>query len=83
MNQKNDHNQRREKSEQKNRENVGGCNVMSEGIFKGEKCEFCGKPAENFLFAAFVCCSDECIEEARKVRGGPGGHIIEKSRQKD
>lgn len=56
---------------------------MSEGIFKGEKCEFCGKPAENFLFAAFVCCSDECIEEARKVRGGPGGHIIEKSRHND
>jgi hypothetical protein len=51
---------------------------MSEGIFKGEKCVICGKPAENFLFAAFVCGSDECIEEARKLRGGPGGHKFKK-----
>ncbi len=55
---------------------------MSEGIFKGEKCEFCGKQAENFLFAAFVCGSDECIEKARLVRGGPGGHILEKHKCK-
>ena len=56
---------------------------MSEGIIKGEKCVFCGKPAENFLFAAFVCGSDECIEEARTVRGGPGGHILGKHKGKD
>lgn len=55
---------------------------MSEGIFKGEKCEFCGMQAENFLFAAFVCDSDECIEKARLVRGGPGGHILEKHKCK-
>jgi hypothetical protein len=57
---------------------VGGWNTMSEGIFKGEKCEFCGKQAENFLFAAFLCESEECIEKARKARGGPGGHRFKK-----
>lgn len=51
---------------------------MSEGIFKGEKCEFCGKSAENFLFAAFVCESDECVEKAQLRRGGPGGHRLKK-----
>ncbi|UCE38014.1 MAG: hypothetical protein JSW00_01880 [Thermoplasmata archaeon] len=51
---------------------------MSEGIFKGEKCAICGKQAENFLFAAFVCESDECIEKARMERGGPGGHKLKK-----
>ena len=51
---------------------------MSQGIFKGEKCEFCGKPAENFLFAAFVCESDECVEKAMEQRGGPGGHRLKK-----
>ncbi len=56
---------------------------MTEGIFKGQKCEFCGKQAENFLFAAFVCSSDDCIDKAREVRGGPGGHIKEKYRRKD
>jgi hypothetical protein len=51
---------------------------MSKGIFKGESCEFCGKPAENFLFAAFECESEICIEKARKARGGPGGHRFKK-----
>jgi hypothetical protein len=51
---------------------------MSKGIFKGEKCEICGKQAENFLFAAFVCDSEECIEKARELRGGPGGHKLGK-----
>ncbi len=39
-----------------------------------EKCEICGKPATRFLFAAFVCDDEECIEKARLRRGGPGGH---------
>jgi hypothetical protein len=39
-----------------------------------EKCEVCGKPAKRFLFAAFVCDSEECIQKAREQRGGPGGH---------
>ena len=41
---------------------------------QGEKCQFCGKPATHFLFAAFVCDDDACIEKARVERGGPGGH---------
>ncbi len=51
---------------------------MSKGIFKGEKCEICGNQAENFLFAAFVCDSEDCIEKARELRGGPGGHKLSK-----
>jgi len=43
------------------------------------KCRFCGKTAENFLFAEFVCNSDECIEKARVERGGPGGHMKRKA----
>jgi len=39
------------------------------------KCQFCGKAAENFAFAAFVCGSGECVERAREERGGPGGHM--------
>lgn len=39
-----------------------------------EKCQICGKPAKRFLFAAFVCDDEECIEKARADRGGPGGH---------
>jgi len=38
------------------------------------KCEICGKPATRFLFAAFVCDDEACIEKARMERGGPGGH---------
>ncbi|MCU0859713.1 MAG: hypothetical protein MUE55_03920 [Thermoplasmata archaeon] len=41
---------------------------------EGEKCQVCGKPATRFLFAAFVCDDEECIQKARAERGGPGGH---------
>ena len=41
---------------------------------KDAKCEICGKPSTRFLFAAYVCDSDACIEKARERRGGPGGH---------
>jgi hypothetical protein len=51
---------------------------MQKDIFKGEKCEFCGEQADNFLFASFLCDSDDCIEKARGARGGPGGHKLEK-----
>ena len=43
------------------------------------KCQFCGKPAKHFLFAAMVCDDEECIEKAREERGGPGGHIKRKA----
>jgi len=43
------------------------------------QCQFCGRTAKNFLFAAFVCESDECIEKARVERGGPGGHMKRKA----
>ena len=43
-----------------------------------EKCQFCGRPAKHFAFAAFVCDDKECMEKARKERGGPGGHIKRK-----
>ena len=46
---------------------------MSDWIEK-EKCEICGKPAKNFLFASFLCDCEECIQAARERRGGPGGH---------
>lgn len=46
---------------------------MSDWIEK-EKCDICGKPAKHFLFAAFVCDCEECIQKAREQRGGPGGH---------
>ena len=52
-------------------------------ILKGEKCEFCGNQAENFLFAAFICDSDECEKKARERRGGPGGHLLDKYRRKN
>jgi hypothetical protein len=39
-------------------------------------CQFCGKPSTNILFAAFVCDSEECINQAYDQRGGPGGHKI-------
>lgn len=43
-----------------------------------EKCQFCEKQAKRFMFATFICGSDECLEEARKERGGPGGHQAKK-----
>jgi hypothetical protein len=39
------------------------------------KCQFCGSPAKSFIFAAFVCDGDECIERAKEARRGPGGSI--------
>ena len=44
------------------------------------ECQFCGKTATNFVFAAFVCDSADCIEKARIERGGPGGHMKNKGR---
>lgn len=41
-------------------------------------CQYCGKPAKHFLFAAFVCDDETCIEKARLERGGPGGHMKKK-----
>lgn len=38
------------------------------------KCQFCDKPSTNFLFAAFVCDSEDCINKAMDARGGPAGH---------
>ncbi len=43
------------------------------------KCQICGSPAKHFVFAAFTCYSEECIEAARKERGGPGGHMKRKA----
>ncbi len=43
-----------------------------------EKCVHCGKPATQFLFAAHVCDSEECVNKARDERGGPGGHMLHK-----
>lgn len=45
---------------------------------EGEKCQICGKPATRFLFAAFVCDDEECIQKARQERCGPGGHKKQK-----
>lgn len=50
---------------------------MSNWIEK-EKCQFCSEQAKHFLFAAFVCDSEVCIEKAREERGGPGGHMAKK-----
>jgi hypothetical protein len=43
-----------------------------------QRCQFCGRPAKYFAFAAFVCDREECMENARLERGGPGGHIKRK-----
>jgi hypothetical protein len=42
---------------------------------ESEKCQFCGKQAKQFAFAAFLCDSEECLDKAREERGGPGGHM--------
>ena len=44
-----------------------------------QKCRFCGRPATQFLFAEFICDAEECVDKAREVRGGPAGHMIEKT----
>jgi len=38
------------------------------------KCQFCGRPAKVFQFAAFICDDEECVEKAKLERGGPAGH---------
>ncbi|HEY3420982.1 MAG TPA: hypothetical protein VGK23_10550 [Methanomassiliicoccales archaeon] len=43
-----------------------------------EKCQVCGAKAEQFVFAAFVCRNEDCVEKARLERGGPGGHMKNK-----
>lgn len=49
-----------------------------ERVKEGERCEICGKPATRFLFAAFLCDDEACIQKARERRGGPGGHQKQK-----
>jgi hypothetical protein len=41
-------------------------------------CQFCGRKAKQFCFAAFVCESEDCIDKAREERGGPAGHMKNK-----
>jgi hypothetical protein len=43
-----------------------------------QKCQFCGRQAMHFAFAAFVCDDEKCMEKARVERGGPGGHMKRK-----
>ena len=45
-------------------------------MFNDKKCEICGKPAKTYLFGSFVCGSEECIEKAKMLRGGPAGHKL-------
>lgn len=54
------------------------------GVMDIEKhrCQFCGRPAKYFAFATFVCDREECMERARKERGGPGGHLKRKGEGK-
>lgn len=50
--------------------------------FDDYNCEFCNKKSKNVVFAAFVCDDPECIEKARVMRGGPGGHMKRKAEGK-
>jgi hypothetical protein len=43
-----------------------------------EKCQVCGGQAKQFVFAAFLCNNEDCVEKARLERGGPGGHMKNK-----
>ena len=43
-----------------------------------EKCQVCGAQAKQFVFAAFLCNNEGCVESARLERGGPGGHMKNK-----
>lgn len=43
-------------------------------------CQFCGRKAKQFVFAAFCCGNEECVEKARIERGGPGGHMKRKAK---
>jgi hypothetical protein len=42
-------------------------------------CQFCGKKAKQYCFAAFCCESEACVDKAREERGGPGGHMKKKA----
>jgi hypothetical protein len=46
-----------------------------------EKCQFCGRQAKHYAFAAFVCDSMDCMDKAILERGGPGGHMKAKKHQ--
>lgn len=54
--------------------------IMSDWI-ESEKCQFCGRQAKQYAFAAFVCESEECVDRAREERGGPGGHMKRKHQE--
>jgi len=43
--------------------------------FEKHQCQFCGRPAKQYVFAAFCCESEDCVDKAREERGGPGGHM--------
>lgn len=47
-----------------------------------QECQFCGRQAKYFAFAAFVCDDEKCMEKARIERGGPGGHMKRKAEGK-
>jgi len=42
-------------------------------------CQFCGKTATQYVFAAFCCASNDCVNKAMEERGGPGGHMKRKA----
>ena len=46
-----------------------------------ERCQFCGKQAKHYAFAAFVCESKDCMDKAIEERGGPGGHMKRRDHQ--
>ena len=41
---------------------------------KRPACQFCGRPSTRVMFAAYVCDSEECLNQAMEQRGGPAGH---------
>ncbi|MCQ2079348.1 MAG: hypothetical protein MJZ38_04750 [archaeon] len=47
--------------------------------FDQYKCEICGAPCTQVLFATFLCSKKECEDVARDNRGGPGGHMARKA----
>ncbi len=47
--------------------------------FEKYECQFCGRPAKQYVFAAFCCESEGCVDQAREERGGPGGHMKAKA----
>jgi hypothetical protein len=51
-----------------------GANITKSDEKDRPACQFCGKPSKNVLFAAYVCDSEDCINQAMDARGGPGGH---------